>query len=411
MNNHVISNVNVVTPHGIIHNGNVYVKGGIIECVEAAGAHNRRFGCPVTDGRGRWLIPGIIDIHNDAIEKEIEPRPNALFPLEIALFSLESRLAMHGVTSIYHSLSFIESDSGIRNIKSIVSNVDGISSLKRLGFIRHNIHARYDITENNFCPVLINMIEAGKIQLLSFMDHTPGQGQYKRIEDLEKFMVKHRNMEPDAVKKLIESRKNKSTDARIVDFIDLLSERAKRYGLPMASHDDDSHEKIRIMKKRGITISEFPIDMESAEAASMEGMHIVVGAPNIIRGISNSGNLRAIDAVKRGLAHILCSDYLPSSILHAVFILNYKYNLPLHEAVNMATLNAARAIGVDKELGSVECGKKADLVLVNELEGLPFVESLFVNGIKVLDRGVCHVFGYRQNLDVNSSYIKCEVLH
>jgi alpha-D-ribose 1-methylphosphonate 5-triphosphate diphosphatase len=319
MSNYIISNVKVVTPEKVINNGYVYIKNGIIECVEAGGATHNRLKYPVIDGKGKWLIPGIIDIHNDAIEKEIEPRPNALFPLEIALFSLESRLLSHGVTSIYHSLSFIDGDSGVRNSERIVSNIEGINRLKKHGIIRHSIHARYDITEKKFCPILINMIENGNIQLVSFMDHTPGQGQYKKLEEFEKFVAKYRNLDAESVKKLVESRLEKSRDGEILEFIDMLAEKAKKHGIPMASHDDDSPEKIALMKNKGVTISEFPIDIETAEAAAKEGQHIVVGAPNIIRGISNSGNMRAIDAVMRGYAHIICSDYLPSSILQQFF--------------------------------------------------------------------------------------------
>lgn len=381
MNNFIIENARVVTPEFVIDKGCVCINDGNInyigESIDNRGDMGR------IDGQGMWLLPGIIDIHNDAIEKEIEPRPDAFLPLEIAMFSLENRLLTHGVTAIYHSLSFIDGVSGVRRHGKIISNVEGINRLKKSGLIRHFIHARYEITEKNFCQVLIELMEKGNIQLLSFMDHTPGQGQYKKIEVFEEYTEKSNNIDREEVKKIVKDRIEKSKDKQILEFMNLVAEKAKQLNIPIASHDDDSPDKVMFMKNKGVTISEFPINIESAQAATKEGQHVVIGAPNIIRGFSNSGNMRAIDAVQGGSANILCSDYVPSSILHAIYILHYKYGIKINEAVNMASLNAAKAVGVDEDLGSIELGKQADLILVREMGGIPFVEQMFVGGKSV----------------------------
>lgn len=386
MSSYVIADVRVVTPQEVIDNGQVYVRNGLIEAIENRPA-GRRKGYQVIDGNGRWLIPGLIDLHNDAIEKEIEPRPNALIPLEIALFSLESRLLTHGVTSIYHSLAFMEDDSDVRSPDRVIAHVEGINQLKKYGLIRHNIHARYDITENHFCSILIEMINRKAIQLLSFMDHTPGQGQYRNIEEMTEFYRKYRDLDSQAAQAMVEQRLQKAKGLNVMDFIDLLAEKAHKSGIPMASHDDDSASKVEYMRQKGVAISEFPIDLPTCRAAAEKGMHVMVGAPNIIRGQSNSGNMRAIDAINENAAHIICSDYLPSAMLHAAFRLYHRHNMPIWQAVNMVSLNPARAVGIDRELGSIECGKRADLVLVNEIENIPIVELVLVDGVKVLTKG------------------------
>lgn len=396
MNSHMIFNVRIVTPQEVIDNGAVLVADGLIESVERMRPWKIPRWCTPVDGQGRWLIPGIIDLHNDAIEKEMEPRPNAIIPMEIALFSLESRLLGHGITSIYHSLSFMEGDTSVRSFDMVLTNINKLNQIRKLGLIRHFIHARYDITHKMFCAPLLEMVEQEKVHLISFMDHTPGQGQYKNIEVYRQAYKKFTGLDNETFLNIIASKQRQAQTVNVIEFIDMIAEKARRHNLPMASHDDDSCEKIAFMKQRGVTISEFPISLAEARHAADEGMNVVVGAPNIIRGLSNSGNMKALDAIRENAAHIICSDYLPSSILHAVFQLHRRHGLSLPAAVNMATLSPAKATFKDKELGSIEPGKAADLVLVQEREGIPFVEQVFVKGLGVLskDRSLCsHING------------------
>ncbi|MBZ4653824.1 MAG: hypothetical protein JG781_1163 [Peptococcaceae bacterium] len=383
MKDTVITDVRVVTPQEVINNASVYLHKGRIGAVKKNGI-NWPQNYEVIDGKGKWLLPGIIDLHNDAIEKEIEPRPNAVIPVGIALFSLETRLLSHGVTTIYHSFSFMEGESAVRTYDMVLSNVEEINRLKEHGLIRNYIHARYDVTEHKFSPILVEMMKRQQVKLLSFMDHTPGQGQYKNIEVYEKFIAKYRNLDEEAVKNNVIRRQAKKVDFQALKS---LAEKARALSIPMASHDDDSADKVRFMKKLGVTLSEFPIDMETANFAAQEGLKVIVGGPNIIRGKSNSGNMSAMEAVKGGVVDIICSDYMPAAILNAIFVLHRRHNMPIHQAVNMGSLNPARAVGLEEELGSIECGKRADLVMVNEVAGVPMVEMAFVDGRKVMEKG------------------------
>lgn len=358
MKNYMIINAKIVTPTEVINNGCVLIKNGIIECIEECSKSYVRSDSTVFDAKGKWLLPGIVDLRSDAINKEMEPKRDVFLPLKMALFSLENRLLLHGITSIYHSLEFNDEAYDTQTTDKIISNIKGINSLKKYGLLRHFINVRYDITGKKFCPKLMEMIDSESINLISLIDNTNNFENYDTEDDDNK------------------------KELQIVDFIDLLAEKSKKHNIPIASWHDDAQEKIGTMKSKGVTISEFPMHFKIAEAAVKEGQYVVVGAPNIVNEESGNGDTGIIDAVRNGFVNILCSDYVPSSIIHAIFILHYKHGIKIHDAVNMATINPAKAAGIDDRFGSIEYGKHADLILVGDR--IPFVDQMFVNGKRVL---------------------------
>jgi len=160
--------------------------------------------------------------------------------------------------------------------------------------------------------------------------------------------------------------------------------KTRRNSIPIASHDDDTAEKVDVMHQMGTKISEFPVTLEAAKRAKELGMVVSMGAPNVVRGGSSTGNLSAIEVINDGLADVLCSDYSPQSMLYAPFVLAKKGLLRLSEAVNMVSLNPAKAIGMDT-IGSIEVGKRADMVIIDEMDGIPLVLKTIVNGRLIYD--------------------------
>jgi len=160
--------------------------------------------------------------------------------------------------------------------------------------------------------------------------------------------------------------------------------KTRRNNIPIASHDDDTAEKVDVMHQMGAQISEFPLTLEAAKRAKELGMTVSMGAPNVVRGGSSTGNLSAQEAMRKGLVEVLCSDYNPTSMLYAPFVLAKKGLLRLSEAVNMVSLNPAKAIGMDT-VGSIEVGKRADMVLIDEMDGIPLVLKTIVNGRLIYD--------------------------
>ena len=184
--------------------------------------------------------------------------------------------------------------------------------------VRTKAHARFQISNARAIPYLEQLLDEGDIHLFSLTDHTPGQGQYSDLAAYKKISSQVLGLDDAAAAEVIE-RKRRETVSLRTDYIWQLVDRCRALGIPVASHDDDTCEKLDIVEEMGIRITEFPINMDTAASASERGMHICYGSPNVVRGISTGGNLNAREAIKAGFGDVLCSDYAPMSLMHAVF--------------------------------------------------------------------------------------------
>lgn len=336
------------------------------------------------DACGKYVMPGMIDIHSDMIEAYIQPRSTAVMDFQMGLHEAERVLAGCGITTMFHSISMFK--EGAWDVKEIrqAPQVKKLASLilryrhqERL--IRHRYHLRYEIDNLACYEGVRQMIEDGLVDLLSFMDHSPGQGQYKNLEIYRKHQPNEgKDLSEEEFQKLVESEQNKE----MVSFEKLkeLADLALSRGISVASHDDDTLEKLKVNKALGVKISEFPITLEVAKAAKEAGFMTVLGAPNILLGGSHSGNLSALAAIREGAASVLVSDYYPQSLLYAVFWLSQREGMPLWEAVRYVSLNPARAVGLDREIGSLECGKQADFLIIEPSGEMPVLEQVYVAG-------------------------------
>jgi len=339
----------------------------------------------VVDAHGRYIMPGIIDIHSDKIEQYIQPRPTSQMDFEFGLKVCERDLLGAGITTIYHSLSLFQDEifgKGLLRTKDNVQKItDLISNIHlRNHLIHHRIHLRIEIDNLDAFDIVCDMINKKKTHLISFMDHTPGQGQYSNLAMYHDAISKYNGKEFDTLgfDGVLEHHKNKP----MLSFEQLieLAKLAHTNNIPVASHDDDTDKKLALNKEIGVDISEFPITLETAKSAQKHGFYTVVGAANILRGCSHSGNLSASEAILEDCADILCSDYYPAAILNSIFHMNEKFGVELPKMVNMATLNPAKATKTDKDYGSIEAGKKADLMIVDLLDGYPVITHVFVDG-------------------------------
>ncbi|MGM0875831.1 MAG: alpha-D-ribose 1-methylphosphonate 5-triphosphate diphosphatase [Bacillota bacterium] len=373
-----IYHANIVTPNSVIYNGTLIIEEDRIVGIEANEPSTIESGD--IDAAGNWVLPGLVDSHSDAIEIELEPRPSSKFPIEVSFFELEKKLVGEGITTIYHSLSLLEENAKkwIRQNQTVLNVIEDIKRLSnKQHLIRHKTHLRYEITNTSAVPEVQRLIKTNQIDQLSFMDHTPGQGQFRDIEIHKKLLIEHRHYtEEQALQIIDESSKLQKLEPSILRY---LAELATEHGIPIASHDDDTIEKLQLVKEWNATISEFPIELEVAKKAKEMGLYVVMGAPNVLLGKSHSNNLSALEAIENGVVDIFCSDYYPSSMLHAAFKL-YHHSLPIYEAINMVSLNPAKALKLDHEVGSIEVGKKADLLIVSEDQKRPVLHTVFMNG-------------------------------
>ncbi|MGL4762817.1 MAG: alpha-D-ribose 1-methylphosphonate 5-triphosphate diphosphatase [Sarcina sp.] len=378
---YIIKNGIVITESDLLFNKGIIVNLDRIEKIVDESYTEE--GLEEIDARGGYISPGFIDLHSDYIETMACPRPTSMMDFRLGLLETERVLATTGITTMYHSLSLIKDDEfstkPIResaNVKKLLSVIDNCG----VNLIRNKFHARLEIDNVEQVDELREYIKERKIQLLSIMDHSPGQGQYTNLEIYRKTLKGYRkNITDQEIDSILDNHKQKEklTFDKIKDLIEF----SKENNVAVASHDDDTKEKIDLIKDLNVEISEFPIKMEVAKYARERGMYTIAGAPNVILGGSHSGNLSAAEGIVKGNINILCSDYYPQGMLHSVFLLSDKYDLSLVEAVKLVTLNPAKAAKIDKELGSIKEGKKADLLIINRpRSGMPVISKTIVNG-------------------------------
>ncbi|NJM06381.1 phosphonate metabolism protein PhnM [Candidatus Gracilibacteria bacterium] len=338
----------------------------------------------IVDGEGLTALPGIIDMHGDMLEREAEPRPNTHFPLDLAIYELDKRLAACGVTTAYAALSFWQNDrpDSMRTEPMVRALIETLCQVRDTLLTECHIHARFEVTTPEIAPFLMEMLTTGEIRLISLMDHTPGQGQYRDVEKYVTSIAQWRGVDRSHIERELHerlSRKPNPADDWLLarDIATLAAEQ----GIPIASHDDDTLAKIDLVSSLGVSIAEFPVTLEAAQEARQRGMHIVMGAPNVLRGGSHSGNLNALAAVEAGLVDLLAADYAPVAMLQAVFIIVERGLLPLYEAAKLISQGPAEALGLH-DRGRIEVGKRADLLLAST-DGRPRVRATIRQGTPI----------------------------
>lgn len=379
---YLLTNGRIVTEEGILEGYDILIENDTIRRIAEKGTI-KAIGVEKIDVKKSYIAPGFIDIHSDYIENMASPRPTSIMDFNISLREAEKVLLNNGITTMFHSLSFYGLDlfehKPVRKRENVVKLMDVINKThNEKHLIRHRFHARVELDSIDEIENIKNYIKEGNVHLLSFMDHTPGQGQYRNIDTYRNILRGYKNVSDEEIDKMVEERQNKATIT--VDTMKEMAELAKERNISIASHDDDTVEKIGFMKELGATISEFPITEDVAREARKSGMFTIAGAPNVLLGKSHAGNLSAGDAIKDECIDILCSDYYPAAMLHSVFKLNEEYGINLCEAFKFVTINPAKAVKLDHLIGSIKEGKKADLLIIEKLDGLPVITSVFVDG-------------------------------
>jgi alpha-D-ribose 1-methylphosphonate 5-triphosphate diphosphatase len=376
----LIDNARIVTPDGVIDAGSLEVADGRIARIRERSGGNSV--CRI-DARGLLLLPGFVDVHSDAIETTIQPRPGGRFPYAMAITELDKQLVSCGITTIYHCLSFSDPhDKTLRGYRTCAELIREINRRAPKLRAATKVHARFEVTETAALPIVEELLAAGEVHLFSLMDHTPGQGQFLDVEHFRSYYGRVRGRTPAQLDALIEERlaARRELDELSLHRITVL---ALERGVAIASHDDDTPQKVAWVQRLGATLSEFPVNLAAARAAHERGMAVSYGAPNVFRGASATNNLNARESIGAGFGDIICSDYAPMSLLHAALALDRLGIVPLHEAANMISRNPARVVGIALETGSLEEGKAADLVLVDDRDDVPRVVRTFVGGREV----------------------------
>lgn len=382
----ILHNARVVLAEEIVESAGVLVDGRIRAVLDSqrACAEEIANGAESLDADGGYVMPGVIDLHNDALEFEVNPRPGASLPLPFAFDNLERRLVASGITTEFHAVAFMDRPREKRSVEIGVERAAfvGSASNVRPRAVDHQVLHRIDVWHPHALDAVFASLGTLGVRYASLNDHTPGQGQYR---DLQRFLAMREQSSGERGEAEVQQRiKERAADLETVPHVHRrVADATRDLGVVLASHDDDSIEKVDGQCAIGASVNEFPVTVEVAEHARAQGMSIVVGAPNIVRGGSQSGNLAASELLTRGLADVICADYHAPSILAAAFKVSQSGWASLPEAVRMVSLNAARAVRLG-DRGAIQPEMRADLIVVDvDGSGFPHVRASVLDGQRV----------------------------
>lgn len=334
---------------------------------------------------GDYLMPGLIELHTDNLEKHVQPRPKVHWPTSSALLAHDAQVVAAGITTVLDAIAVGGTLAGDIREHLVRESSVAIHAFRADGLLRadHHLHMRCEVAH----PEVLRLFEPFKddplVRLVSLMDHTPGQRQFVDVEKLRIYYKGKHGLDEEAFQAMIVDRKQ--AQALYADkHRRTLAEMARAAGHVLASHDDATEDHIEEAVQLGLTISEFPTTIDAAKAAHTHGMGTIMGGPNVVRGGSHSGNVSACELAEAGVLDALSSDYVPSSLLHGALLLHDQHGLPLPDAIATVTRNPADMVGMT-DRGRIEIGTRADLIRVKRLEdGVPVIRRVWREGIRVL---------------------------
>lgn len=358
----------VVTPERVIEGG-VRIEGDrIIDVGSVDGDADT-----VIEADGRLVIPGLVDLHGDDIERHLHPRSGARMALPMALASADRANISAGITTKFHAISFERDDEADRSPELAATLTDAIVGADDL-LADHRLHARCEVTQKQCVDAVLDVVENGDPDLVSVMSHVPGKGQFQDVEAFKQYYENANDHTVAEAEEMIEQRTDISM-ATLRERVDRVVEAAHDTGAVTVSHDDEDPAEVERLADSGVDITEYPITLETAERADDVGMTTAMGAPNLVRGESQWGNLSTADAIDAGVVDALVADYHPPSLLAAAFI---DTGEPLPKRVRRVTANPADAVGIT-DRGRIEAGARADLLLVDR-DPTPTVARALVAG-------------------------------
>ncbi len=376
----VLGNATIVTADAAFK-GAIKVLNGTISDISLGPT-----GAPHEDCEDGILIPGLVELHTDHLESHYRPRPGVTWPPVEALLAHDAQIAAAGITTVFDALraGTFETGSDATHLasKELGATVRACRSASMLR-ADHRIHLRCELP----CPDTVEVVEEFlariEVGILSVMDHTPGERQYVELEKFRRYFLGKRIMDPNDLERFIEERiemnvRHSASNRRSIVVL------AHEHAIPLASHDDATEAHVREAVEDRVAIAEFPTTAASSRAAHEAGLTVLMGAPNLVRGGSHSGNISTADVASAGHLEAMSSDYVPSSLLQAAFALAERDRLmPLPEAIRTVSLNPARAAGL-QDRGEIALGKRADLVLVKPMGEHRIVTRVWRGGERVV---------------------------
>lgn len=373
----VFTNARIVLADEVV-SGSLLVRDGRIAAIEPG------MGGAGEDMGGDYLIAGLVELHTDHLENHYRPRPGVFWDPLAALHAHDAQIAGSGITTVFDAVrigSDVDLPDMLTHARKLVS---AVRSGADAGWLRaeHFVHLRCELPSHDVVEHFDALADHPTTRLASVMDHTPGQRQFRSLDTYRSFYARQMGGTPEEAQAYIDAR-HAEHERYSATNRQAIVERARRMNIALASHDDATLEHVAEAEADGVAISEFPTTLEAAAAAHAAGLSILMGAPNVVRGKSHSGNVSATDLVAANLLDILSSDYVPFALLQAAFVLPSRVpGLDLPRALATVTINPARAAGLG-DRGEIAPGKRADLVRVAGAGPLPAVRGVWREGNRV----------------------------
>jgi alpha-D-ribose 1-methylphosphonate 5-triphosphate diphosphatase len=373
----VLSNARIVLADEVV-TGSVAIRDGRIIDVSQGPARAGE------DMEGEFLVPGLVELHTDHIERHYSPRPNVRWNPVASVLAHDAQIAASGITTVFDALRVgldEDADMEAADMRRLADAIEQSIAADRLR-ADHFLHLRCEVSAPDCLPGFALFENDPHVKLASMMDHSPGQRQFTDLDTYATYYKVKMKMSDDdfrafCARRMAESESNSGPNRRAI------AEICRAQGIILASHDDATVEHVDEAAADGVRVAEFPTTAAAARASKDAGMAVLMGAPNVVRGGSHSGNVSARELAQLGHLDILSSDYIPFSLLQAAFFLGEVVDgISLPEAVAKVSKNPAEAVGLS-DRGVIEAGRRADLVRVRLDDGIPVVRTVWREGRRV----------------------------
>ncbi|MEM1076482.1 MAG: alpha-D-ribose 1-methylphosphonate 5-triphosphate diphosphatase [Pseudomonadota bacterium] len=359
--------------------GSVTIEQGVITDITEGNA----VPADALDCGGDLVLPGLVELHTDNVERHIEPRPEVDWPHLPALLAHDAELASTGITTVFDAMRVgsIHSGKG-RYIDYARKLADELLDARAAGLFRisHFLHLRAEICSDTLLDELAAFGPEDRVGIVSLMDHTPGQRQFSDLATLKTYVAKKRGMNETEFEEHVQNLLRLQARFGEKHEVGAVAE-AGRLGAVLASHDDTTAEHVAKSAANGVGFAEFPTTVEAAEACHSHGIAVMMGAPNLIRGGSHSGNVAAADLAQADLLGIVSSDYVPSALLLSAFHLARLWD-DLPRAIATVTRNPARSAHLS-DRGVLQRGMRGDVLRVRQFSDTPLLRGVWSQGRQV----------------------------
>ncbi len=385
----IFTNARIVLPDEIVL-GSVVVREGRIHAIDAHGMTSGRVsaGSQATseDMGGDILMPGLVELHTDHLENHYGPRPGVRWDSMSAIQAHDAQIAASGITTVFDCFRVgrdsLEDGFDPGEMRQLAGSLLEAQDEGRLR-AEHFIHLRCEVSSPDALAEFETFSDIDGVRLASLMDHAPGQRQFQTMDQYTLYYKTKRGLSDAEFEKFCNERLAQSATYSAPQR-QAIARLCGQRGISLASHDDATLAHVDESIEAGVRVAEFPTSLAAARASHDAGLKVLMGAPNVVRGKSHSGNIAARELAENGLLDVLSSDYVPMSLVHAPFVLADAIDgMTLHAAVQMVTKRPAEAVSLD-DRGVIEVGRRADLVRVSPKGGkVPVVRSVWREGVRV----------------------------